>query len=308
MQRVVVRRAGAVELHDGADVGVLSVESPGRIRAELIDVQHGAQLASFTAHVTDLEHCRTTQALLDLQVVVKEVGCAEILVDRVRVVSIRAVGLWYAACRVGVEIQAGAKRNSGENGGAACLDGVPVVSVQAQVGDRGRTHGIVLQAIRCRDRRAEVQERVHVDLIVEHANSAAHHQIAIGFRLVRESEPGRKVVPVGREDGVDAVTLDQHASSGNKDSEVLVVAVQRSEIFVAQTKVHVQLAGDLYRVLAKEVECVDPDEALWISHRNRGCRTSPARKSARAVVFVSQPTVSGFAPQNALQGPWVHRI
>src|SRR4029077_14347079 len=129
LQRVVVRRAGTVELHDGADVGVLTIESPSRGRTYLVDVEHGAQLAAFAAHITDLEYRRAAQTLFHLQIVVKEVGGPEVLVDGVHVVVIGSVGLRYAASRIGVEIQAGAKRDSGEDGRAAGLDGIPVVGV-----------------------------------------------------------------------------------------------------------------------------------------------------------------------------------
>ncbi len=54
--------------------------------------------------------------------------------------------------------------------------------------------------------------------------------------------------------------------------ESMLVAVQRPEIFVAQTKIQVQLASDLNRVLSKQVECVNSDEAFRTPHGDRGSR------------------------------------
>src|SRR6266851_3186564 len=77
LQRVVVGGANAVELVHAPIVGELR-----GVLTELIDVQHDGELAAFTADIPNLPDCHpVTEALLDVQVVVKEVGGTEILVD-----------------------------------------------------------------------------------------------------------------------------------------------------------------------------------------------------------------------------------
>src|SRR5260370_17405739 len=84
LQGIVVRGADAVELVHAAVVG----ETGGRSKAgteltELVNVQHDRELAAFAAHVAHLpDRHPVAEALLDIQVVVKEVGCAKVLANR----------------------------------------------------------------------------------------------------------------------------------------------------------------------------------------------------------------------------------
>src|SRR5208282_6044737 len=80
LQRVVVGCSNAVELVDGPDVGELRA-----IRIELVDVQHHRQLTALAPNVTQLKHGSVAQARLNVQVVVVEVRCPEVLVYRIDV-------------------------------------------------------------------------------------------------------------------------------------------------------------------------------------------------------------------------------
>ena len=75
LQRIVVRRSNAVQLNDGAIVlGRADIERP-----VLVYVGNNVQFASLASHITDLEHARLSYTLLHLEVVVVEVGRAEVL-------------------------------------------------------------------------------------------------------------------------------------------------------------------------------------------------------------------------------------
>src|ERR1700674_2540523 len=77
LQRIVVGIADAIELVDAAVVRELRI-----VLAELIDVEHDRELAALAAHVADLPDCHpVTEALLDIQVVIEEIGCSEVLAD-----------------------------------------------------------------------------------------------------------------------------------------------------------------------------------------------------------------------------------
>ncbi len=82
LQGVVVGRADAVELVDAPVVRELALVRQCSIQERLIDVQHDRELTALAAHVTHLPNRHpVAEAFLDVQVVVKEVGCAEVLVD-----------------------------------------------------------------------------------------------------------------------------------------------------------------------------------------------------------------------------------
>jgi len=85
-------------------------------------------------------------------------------------------------------------------------------------------------------RRAIVQKRIHIDLIVEHADSPAHHEITLRGGLVGKSDSRRDVVLVRRVNGVDPVPLDEHSLPRNESRERFLAVMERPEILVAQTK------------------------------------------------------------------------
>src|SRR3984957_12790576 len=81
--------------------------------------------------------------------------------------------------------------------------------------NRVRTRWIILKPVRV-VRRAEVQERVHVDLVIEHSNPTADHQVFPICGLVGETEARSEVVLVRRKDAADTVTLNPDASRRGK--------------------------------------------------------------------------------------------
>src|SRR5207249_7959498 len=132
--------------------------------------------------------------------------------------------------------------------------------------DSSWTDRVALQALRRSNGRAKVQERVHVDLVIVNADSAAHHEITAPLRLIGEAEARRKVISVGRENGVDPISLDEQSLPRDEDREILLVAMERSEILVPQTNIKVELPSDLPRILQIHIECVHPDKAFRISY------------------------------------------
>src|SRR5207237_1087239 len=136
----------------------------------------------------------------------------------------------------------------------------------AVCGDSSWTDRVALQALSRSNGRPKVQERVHVDLIIVNADSAAYHEITAPLRLIGEAESRRKVIPVWWKNGVDPISLDEQSLPGYKDREILLVAMERPEILIAQTDVKVELASDLPRILHIRIESVHSDKAFRISY------------------------------------------
>src|SRR5205807_2262592 len=104
--------------------------------------------------------------------------------------------------------------------------------------------------------RTEVEEWVHVDLVVVDADTSAHHQVASFHRLIGESHARSEVVLVWREYLADS----GHALVQVKDRQVVAAAaVQRTKVIPAQTPIDVELARNLPRVLPEEVDSVHDD-------------------------------------------------
>src|SRR5208282_5050469 len=121
----------------------------------------------------------------------------------------------------------------------------------------GWTERIVLQTIGKTAARPEVQERIHVDLIVEDPESATYHQIAPGKRLIGEPNPRCEVIFVWRENGTNLTALNLQAIGRSIDREILAVAVERPKIFVANSVCEGEPLVELPAVLHKQVEGVD---------------------------------------------------
>ena len=79
-------------------------------------------------------------------------------------------------------------------------------------------------------------------------------------------------------------------------------AVQRPEIFVAQTEIKVKPAGYLYRVLPEEVKTVNPDEAFRISHGDRGGRNVAGQEISQGTSGVGTRTSSCPGSLSSIEG------
>ena len=76
-------------------------------------------------------------------------------------------------------------------------------------------------------------------MIEEDTNSSAHHHALTSGGLVSKTEAGREVVPVGRENGIDAISLNEQPLTGDKDGEVLAQTMERPDVLVAKPKVDI---------------------------------------------------------------------
>src|SRR5439155_8698297 len=142
-------------------------------------------------------------------------------------------------------------------------------SISTVCGNRRRTKRIALDALGCSNGGAEIQEWIHIDLIVEDANSAANDKIALRVGLISESDSRSKVVSIRREDGINATSLDQQAFPRDKHGDVLLVAMERPEVFISHAEIQVESLGCLPRILEVKVVGVHYDPTLRIPHRNR---------------------------------------
>src|SRR5262249_51497697 len=138
----------------------------------------------------------------------------------------------------------------GNTWGAGLLDRLPVIRTGATHrgavrGHRKRTYWIAFQPLCRGDRRTEVEEGIHVDLVVKDAHSAAHYEISTCGWLIGKTNAGRKVIPVLIEDRVGVLSLDEQSLSWNKICQIFPVTVERSEILVAHSQIQVQLGGKL---------------------------------------------------------------
>src|SRR5712692_10767387 len=167
---------------------------------------------------------------------------------------------------------------------------------------RKRTYRVALEAARARNGRAEIQEGVHVDLIEEDANAAAHHQIACPFRLIGEADARGKVIPIRRENGADPRSLDEQSLPRDKDRNVLAVAMQRAKVFIAETEIQVQLLGKLPGILEIQVVSIHLNKAFRISHSNSGGRYVAGKKVGQRRGIRITP--DGRSRGNTSRVPW----
>src|SRR6266567_328889 len=256
LQRIIVGAANAVELIDAAVVRELR----GKL-AELVYVQHDRKLTAFAAHIAHLPHCHPiTKALLDVEVVVKEVRSPEVLADGENVEN------GTPAIRVGGHIAGHAGRNTGIEVGV----GLPSSRPERVGRNRRGASRVVFQSVG-RVGRTEVEEWVHVDLVIEDTDSAAHDQVLSARRLIGEAKPWSKIVLVGREDGADAIALNLNSTGGrNKDRKILVSAVQGAKVVPAEAPVEVESARELPGILGEEVETIYYDLAFGVAHGDTG--------------------------------------
>src|SRR5262249_6828677 len=138
-----------------------------------------------------------------------------------------------SACAKGI----GAGCDSRKDRSTASLNSLPVVRTSRIGGNGKRTYWVAFQPLcRC-DRRTEVEEGIHVDLVVEDAHSAAHHEIWTRGWLIGEADARRKVIPVRFKDGVSVLSLDEQPFPRDKICQVFPVAMEWSEIFVAHSQI-----------------------------------------------------------------------
>src|SRR5207237_690938 len=155
--------------------------------------------------------------------------------------------------------------------------GTPVIlslsqSIRTVCRNRRRTKSVALDALRCGNGWAEIQERVHINLIIEDAYSATHDEVAFRCRLIGETDPRGKIVSIRRENGIDATPLDEESLPGDKHGDVLLVAMERPEVFVAHTEIQVQSFGCLPGILEVQIVGVHHYPAFRVSYRDgRSC-------------------------------------
>src|SRR6266851_6379772 len=204
------------------------------------------------------------QAPLNLQAEVVEVRRAEVLVHGI---GTQAEG---ARCAIGVAAYLNSRKDRCTSRLRLSRPVAPVVTAPAVGGngEAGITKRVALDTLRCGDGRAEVQEWVQVDLIVEDTNSAAYDEIALRCRLIGESDSRGKVVPVRRKDGIETRSLDGKSPSRNEVGDVFSITMERPEIFVAHTIIQIELPGNLPAILEIQVVGVYHDKAFRISDCN----------------------------------------
>src|SRR5215469_4634299 len=126
-------------------------------------------------------------------------------------------------------------------------------------------HRIVFQPIGGTNWRPEIQERIHVDLIEEHAEAAANDEAGAG--RISESEARRQVVIIGMKDLPEVLSLHFQTLARNKFAEISrAVGVERSEVLPPQSVIDIELRGYLPIVLTEEIKPVHEHEALGIAH------------------------------------------
>ena len=136
--------------------------------------------------------------------------------------------------------------------------------------DRRGAERVALNTLRRRDGRAEVQEGIQVDLIEENPQAPSHHQVTSAAHPISKPDARRKIITIRREDRICVHPLNHKSLPRNEVGNVFAVAVERPEVFVAQTEIQVQSLGHLPTVLNVKVEGVRSDKPFRISDRDRG--------------------------------------
>src|SRR5205823_7824958 len=97
-------------------------------------------------------------------------------------------------------------------------------------------------------------ERIQVDLIVENPQAASQHQVTSAAHPIGKPDARREIIAITREDRIGVHPLDDKSLPRNEVGNVFAVAVERPEVFVAQTEIQVQSLGHLPTVLNVDVE------------------------------------------------------
>src|SRR5256885_647298 len=262
LQRIIVRRAYAVKLEDVAEVR--------EVRTARVNVRYDIQLASLASNVTNLKYGGIAKALLNLQVEDIDGGRTEILVDRIRTQALGIPG----GSAIGIDAFLNAREDGCATGLCLPWSGTPVIlslsqSIRTVCRNRRRTKSVALDALRCGNGWAEIQERVHINLIIEDAYSAAHDEVAFRCRLIGETDPRGKIVSIRRKNGIGATPLDHEARTRDKHGDVLLAAMERPEVFIAHAEIQVQSLGRLPGILKVEIVGVHYYPTLRISYRDR---------------------------------------
>src|SRR5215469_4172669 len=118
---------------------------------------------------------------------------------------------------------------------------LPLVSAGIIYGDLRGTSRVVFQAVRSPIRGPEIEERVHVDLVVVHADPATDYQISLGGGLIGETQARRKVILVGIKQGADTCSLNDQTPARDEDRKILAAVVRWTEVIPAEPQVQVEL-------------------------------------------------------------------
>jgi hypothetical protein len=167
-----------------------------------------------------------------------------------------------------------------------------------------RTDRIILKAIRRADGRAEIQEWVHIDLIEEGSEAAAHHQT--GRKLVSAAKSRREVFVVGRKDRIDTLSLDLEPAAFHEDSEVVcAIAMQRAEVLVAQAQVDVEFRSKLSGIGSEEIVPGHQNVAFRISDGNGRCADITRQKIGQSsgVLIAPRNRKIGAAERRPREAP-----
>jgi len=186
LERVVVGGARTAKLTDGVIV---------RVSIKLVDIGDVVELPSFAPNVSDGENRFVSDSFFNLKIVVEEVRCDEVLIHREQIESWRIRAIRIVA---------------GLDGWKDVLFRHPSIALRRSTGpgcesirstdtvgrNRSKAIRIPLNPLSRGDRRPEVQERTHVDLVIEHSNAPAKHKISTAGWLIGEADSWSEVVPV----------------------------------------------------------------------------------------------------------------
>src|SRR6202008_2176249 len=114
----------------------------------------------------------------------------------------------------------GLTRDTSRNTGIECHVGLPGRRPEAVSRDRRRSGRVVFQTVGGIGW-PEIEEGVHVDLIVKDTEGAAHDQVFSFCRLVGKAKSRSKIVLVTGKDRIDAIALDLDAGGREEHCEVL---------------------------------------------------------------------------------------
>src|SRR6516164_852590 len=219
---------------------------------------------SGATHVPHLQNRGSPQTLLHIEIVVKEVRCAEVLIYRKDIeylVRTETLG-------IGLEVT-GTGGRARENRRSSGLSGLPVIVIPAKTVDGVGANRIVLQTIRGADGRTEIQEWIHIDLVEENPDSTAHHEAGGG--LVCEAESRCEVFVIGRKDRIDTLSLYQKPTALHKNSEIIgAIAVQGAEVLITQPQVYIELRSNLPGIGREEIVPVHQHLAFRVTYCYRG--------------------------------------
>jgi len=233
----------------------------------LVDVANVEQVTAGRSHISNLSDDIRTKTLLDVKVIAIGIRGAEVWVHRE---DVDDPGTCDRLCQGSKDELAGSPdRYAGDGiGGGHWVNACRIVL---------HADGSAILGV------FQIEKWDHVGRVIEHTKAAADQGVAVALRLIGKAyaraEAGPELfIDVGPVDTGDGEPVGRGRIEAG---QVMVIAVGRPAVVVAQSIVKIQTRGNLPRILGKNCECIFEDLALGVSFHDVGGGGEASRQEIR---------------------------